>query len=106
MAFYTATYKTDEFYKHKTCQLQWKNDDFRVYSWQGRLFLYTNDDFRIAELINGYEGLSKYHKGSFETWIENVKKKDLKKIETLEQYQFELENDIDLIKTIWKKIKN
>lgn len=101
MAYYTAVYKKDDFYKN--CKLEWESKNFKSYSWGSRLFLYTKDDYRIGELIDGYDGLEKYHKGSFEVWLENIRKKDLKKLEALNQYQSDLKNDIEVIETIWKK---
>lgn len=100
MAFYTATYS--QYCWPPNCQQKiFEDGDFTAWQTQGRYFLYYKD-YQLAQCINGQESLDKAHKGSFTQWIENVKKKDLKKIEKLEEYKVQLEEDIELIKSIWK----
>lgn len=100
MAFYTATYQPHEFPPKWEIKI-FEDGEFTVWQSNGRYFLYWKN-FQLAQCINGQESLDKEHKGSFTQWIENVKKKDLKKIEKLEEYKIQLEQDIELIKTVWK----
>lgn len=57
-------------------------DGYEVGELRGRLYLYRKG-YRLAELVSGYDSLTKSYKGSFEVWIEKIKNKDLAKIETI-----------------------
>ena len=50
----------------------------------GRYILYKGK-YKLAELISGKNGLDKYYKSDILYWIDEIKKKDLKKVEKIRE---------------------
>lgn len=99
MAYHTGVYtKAPDWIDE--CEVVWERDGFTAYKWQGRLWLVKNG-YRIAELVNGFESLEKTYKGSVQVWIEKLQQKDEKKIRGIREKMENLEQDINIIESIW-----
>lgn len=101
MAYYTAVYQNDNYGWFTKKNRIYENElGFTVHRFQGKLCLLKNG-YRIAELIEP-DRLETKFKGSFENWIESIRKKDIQKVENLKEYQRQITEDIKVIENIWK----
>ena len=80
----------------------YSKNDIVITEWQDRLWM-VKDEKKVAELINGRDGLKKYHKDSFEVWINNIRKKDLKKAKKMIADAERIMEDADAIEELWSK---
>lgn len=100
MAYYTAVYEKDNYgWLTKDNQI-WERNGFTVHKFQGK-YCMVKDGYRIVELIET-DRLNTAYGGSFVKWIESIRKKDIKKIEKLKEYQSQITEDIEIIESIWK----
>jgi len=77
----------------------YEKDGYIVQLASGRLYLYKNE-YKLAELVSGYDTLKKSYRNSFDMWIGKVRDKDLAKIDTIREQMEAMENDCKLIAEI------
>jgi len=97
--YYTAVnYKSSKFGK-----IIWESKDkrFQVWEFQGRFEL-VKDNFMIAHLIYGEDGLAKYYQGSIENWIKKTEKKDLDKAKKIKEQAEVAIKDAEFIEALWQ----
>lgn len=97
MAYHTAApYETKipDAYK-----LVFEDNGYTVYEWSGRLFLYRKNK-SLGQLINGFTGLKKNYRNSFEVWIDKIKQKDLAKIKNIEADIKQMQLDCEAIRDV------
>lgn len=102
MSYYTAvptksTKKYGELYRESSDGL------VQIYKSQGTLTLYVRD-YEVAELISGEVGFQKRYNSDPNIWLEEVRKKDLKKVENLIEQTEQILKDVRTIETIWSNL--
>ena len=55
---------------------------------------------KSGQLINGFTGLKKNYRNSFEVWIYKIKQKDMAKIKNIEADIKQMQQDCDLIRDV------
>jgi len=100
MAYYTAVYTKSNHNWFTNENQIWEHHGFTVHQVGGTYYM-LKDGYRIAELLE-IDRLHTAYGGSFIRWIAAIRKKDIKKIEKLREYQEQISKDIELIESIWK----
>src|SRR3990167_776805 len=101
MSFYAAEpHKTPKYGK---CVMH--DGLFQIYDGMGRLNLFIKD-FHVGELFGGTMTLQKYYNGSFGKWINEIKKKDLKKVAKLRNEGKLLIEKAQMIEELWKEAES
>lgn len=99
MAYYTVVY--EKFPDNWKENLIFRNDlGFEVWE-SGSSWYLIKDGYKIGILIDSDRFQNAYN-GDFEKWINVVRKKDIDKIENLQEYQEQISKDIEVIESIWK----
>lgn len=82
-------------------QIQIHGKRFQLEKIGGRFFLYKSG-VRIGELIYGQAGLDKQYKGSFEKWVDKLKKRDTQRLENIESQIYNLEEERNILNERWR----
>ena len=74
---------------------------FFLYVFSERYYL-CDCDVKIGELIDGEEGLEKYYKNDFQKWINKIRKRDLKRIDKIDNTMLNLIKEKSTLKNRWR----
>ncbi len=80
----------------------WAEAGFEIIESNGGRYYLLKGDLELSEIISGKRGFDKQHSSDPHKWIEQVKKKDLKKAEGIKKKAQEAIETADFIISIWK----
>ena len=78
----------------------YENKIYHIKENHNRLYMYF-DGSRIAELINGKEGLKKQYNNDYIKWIKKIEKRDLKRMDNIEYQIYQLGKEKIILTKRW-----